>query len=96
MTTIWQDTNNTQNSSAMVAAPSSVADPSRFAYSRASNHATADLIKLNQAKAYTDRAKLMVGNGDKSQITNVSISFLPAIKDKYLVLNGFLHVPLLQ
>lgn len=67
-----------------------------FAYSRASNHATADLIKLNQAKAYTDRAKLMVGNGDKSQIANVSISFLSAIKDKYLLLNGFLHVPLLQ
>ena len=83
------------SSSAFIATPNTVLDPSWYRDSGASNHITSDAQNISQRSDYTGNDKLIVGNGAKLNISHVGSSIISShtIPQTPLFLNNILHVP---
>ncbi|KAL2471126.1 Integrase [Abeliophyllum distichum] len=77
----------------MCATIDTMSDPAWLANTEASNDVTADIKYLNSEGQYSGKKKIMVGNGDKLNISCIGNSKIPTLTDKPLVLNKLLHVP---
>ncbi|KAL5751167.1 hypothetical protein ACOSP7_025770 [Xanthoceras sorbifolium] len=80
---------------AYIASPSTVAGPTWYIDSGATNHITADLNNLSVKNEYKGNERLAVGNGNLLPISHFGCSVIPSQKSasKPLYLNNILHVP---
>ncbi|KAL5851272.1 hypothetical protein ACOSQ3_006390 [Xanthoceras sorbifolium] len=65
-----------QNLNALMAAPSTVADPSWYVDSGATNHITPDFSNLSINNEYKGADRLAVGNGQKLPISHIGSSLV--------------------
>ncbi|KAL5824370.1 hypothetical protein ACOSQ3_020433 [Xanthoceras sorbifolium] len=81
--------------SAYIASPETVADPSWYAHSGASSHVTSDLGNFLNFKPYFGSEKLAVGNGDQLEIKHVGNMAVYSHTSPRVKLNlvQVLHVP---
>ena len=77
---------------AMVATPSTVGDESWYMDTGATHHLTPNLNKLNSHTPFAGSDKVMVGNGNRLNISNIGHSTISSAS-RSLNLKNILHVP---
>ncbi|KAL5839772.1 hypothetical protein ACOSQ4_012380 [Xanthoceras sorbifolium] len=82
------------NFQAQYATPETVADPSWYVDSGATNLVTADMYNLTLSNEYKGNAHLIVGNGEKLPIMHIGNSVVKSTSSSTpIYLNQILHVP---